>query len=167
MAGKLGTLFLLLSSHRCQTLHLITLEDIAFSEGRLIIITPHLLKTSKPGQHQTHFSFDNYKPDKHLCIVSTVKEYLQRTKGLRNTNKLLISTIKPHGAASKQTICRWIKIIMHKAGVHQSFKPHSTRAAASLMAKMCGVPLQIIVKSAVWSNAKTFAYNYHKPLSNT
>ena len=166
LAGKLSMLFLLLSAQRCQTLHLINLEDIKVSDGKLIINTPHLLKTSKPGQHQTPFSFISYKPDKQLCIVRTISEYLQRTKGIRNTDKLLVSTIKPHGAASKQTICRWIKLIMHKAGVHQSFKPHSTRAAASSMAKMCGVPLQAIIKSAGWSNAKTFAKYYHKPLSN-
>lgn len=167
LAGKLSMLFLLLSAQRCQTLHLICLEDINISDERLIINTPHLLKTSKPGRHQTPFLFDSFKSDKRLCIVSVISEYLQRTKDLRNTNKLLISTVKPHGAVSKQTICRWIKLIMHRAGVHKSFKPHSTRAAASSIAHMRGVPLQTIIESAGWSNAKTFAKYYDKPVSNT
>lgn len=159
-------LFLLLSVQRCQTPHLICLEDITFSEDTVIINTSHILKTSKPGQHQTPFRFDSYKLNKNLCIVSMLREYLRRTNALRGTNKLMISTIKPHRAASKQTLCRWIKMILLKAGINESFKPHSTRPASSSMAKMCGIPLQIIMKSAWWANAKTFAKYYNKPISN-
>ncbi|XP_060600952.1 uncharacterized protein LOC132754353 [Ruditapes philippinarum] len=154
-------------SNEAQQISLIRGGEQPGDNERLIINTPHLLKTSKPGRQQTPFLFDSFKSDKRLCIVSVISEYLQRTKDLRNTNKLLISTVKPHGAVSKQTICRWIKLIMHRAGVHKSFKPHSTRAAASSIAHMRGVPLQTIIESAGWSNAQTFAKYYDKPVSNT
>ena len=76
----------------------------------------------------------------------------------------MISTIKPHKAASQNTISRWVKLILSKAGIDRSFTTHSTRAAALSMAKLKGVPLQTIMRSAGWSNAKTFAKFYEKPL---
>jgi len=79
----------------------------------------------------------------------------------------MISTIRTHEAVSKQTIGRWIMLIMMKAGIHTSFKPHSTRrAAATSMANLRGVPMQQIVKTAGWANARTFAKYYNKPITN-
>ena len=83
---------------------------------------------------------------------------------LWNGNRLLISTIKLHKPASKSTIGHWIKLDLLKAGISQDFKPQSTQAAATSVAKLKGVPLQMIVKTAGWSNAKTFAKFYDKPI---
>jgi len=94
-----------------------------------------------------------------------VNNYVSRTEKLRTTKKLLISTINPYGAASKQTVSRWIKLSMQKAGVHDCFKPHSTRAASSSMAHQRGLSLETIAKSAGWTGARTFAKYYNKPLS--
>jgi len=110
LGAKLSMLFLLLSGQRCQTLHLICLDDIIFEDNSVIIPTPHLLKTSKPGRHQSPFTFH-----------TSLKEYVNRNKGLRTTDQLIISTIRPHGAVSKQTIGQWMKLIMLKAGIHTSF----------------------------------------------
>jgi len=54
---------------------------------------------------------------------------------------------------------------MQKAGVHDCFKPHSTRAASSSMAHQRGLSLETIAKSAGWTGARTFAKYYNKPLS--
>ena len=98
-----------------------------------------------------------------LCIVTTVKEYMARTKHLRTVTKLFISTVKPHNSVSKQTISRWVKLIMSKAGIPDIFKPHSTRAAPVSQAYYKGVPLKEIIESDGWNNAKTFAkYRYYK-----
>ena len=75
-------------------------------------------------------------------------------------------TIKPHKPASKNTIGHWIKLDLLKAGISQDFKPHSTWAAASSVAKLKGVPLQTLVKTAGWSNAKNFAKFYDKPIAD-
>ena len=145
LSRKLSMLFLLLSGQRCQTLHLVCVNDVTISSTAATIVTPHLLKTSKPGKHQSPFIFKRFSPDKNLCSVRTLEEYLERTQELRTSDKLLISTVKPHGPVSKQTIGRWIKETLRQAGISDRFVPHSTRAAATSKAKMCGVPLQSII----------------------
>ena len=96
LSCKLSMLFLLLSAQRCQTLHLIHLTDIKISDSEVCIAPRHVLKQSKPGHHLDMMRFKAFSDDNKLCIVSVFKEYLTRTKPLRNTEKLLISTVKPH-----------------------------------------------------------------------
>ena len=56
--------------------------------------------------------------------------------------------IKSHTAASQTTISRWFKSVLYKTGIDHCFTTHSTRAAASSMAQLKGVPLQMIIRSA-------------------
>ena len=53
---------------------------------------------------------------------------------------------------------------MNKARLDNMFKPHSIRAACTSKAKKGGVPLQVIVKTAGWANAKVFSKHYDKPV---
>ena len=46
---------------------------------------------------------------------------------------------------------------MNKAGIEMSFTLHSTRSAAESKANLQGIPLQTIMKTAGWSNAREFA----------
>ena len=158
-------LFLLLSAQRCQALHLIELSDIKMTKDSVSIAPHNILKYTKPGKHLDLITFKAYKKDKTLCIVKTISDYLERTKNLRNDEKLLISTIKPHKAATKSTVSRWIKFVMGKAGIDTAFKPHSTRAAATSKAKLSGVPIETIIKTAGWSSTSVFAKFYDKPVT--
>ena len=56
---------------------------------------------------------------------------------------------------------------MLKVGIKKQFGVHSTRAAATSAAMMKGVPLASILKTAGWSNARSFEKFYHKKLSET
>ncbi|KAH0818718.1 hypothetical protein GEV33_004073 [Tenebrio molitor] len=50
----------------------------------------------------------------------------------REEDFLFLTTTKPHSAASKQTISRWVKDTLQMAGVDVAqFKPHSTRHAST------------------------------------
>ncbi|MCG8032219.1 MAG: tyrosine-type recombinase/integrase [Candidatus Thiodiazotropha taylori] len=164
LSCRLCILFLLLSAQRCQTLHLVQIDDILLSDTSLIIHPNHVLKQTRPGSHLEPITFQSYDKDKKLCIVYTMEQYLDRTKHLRQGQNLIISTMRPFKAASKNTIGRWVKLVLSKAGVDRCFTTHSTRSAATSMAKLKGVPLQSIMRSAGWSNAKTFAKFYDKPL---
>lgn len=93
-------------------------------------------------------------------------EYLHRTKALRTDTNLLISTIKPHKAVSQSTFSRWNKLIMLKAGVDKTFAAHSVRSASTSMAEFQRVPQDTVLRTADWSNAKTFATFYDKPIKN-
>ncbi len=82
-------------------------------------------------------------------------------------NRLFISYKKPYGAVSKDTISRWISVVMQQAGVDVAqFKPHSTRAASVSAADKLGVPIAEIIKTAGWSNETTFRKYYNKPLAS-
>ena len=112
LSCRLSVLFLLLSAQRCQTLHLIEVEDIVLSKISLIIQPNHMLKQTRRGSHLDSISFKSYPKDKKLCIVYAMTQYLERTKHLRQGQNLIISTVKPHKAASKNTIGRWVKLIL-------------------------------------------------------
>ena len=165
LSCKLSMLFLLLTAQRCQTLHLIELDDIEFLGNKVVIHPNRLLKQSKPRHHLEDIVLQKYVDNPAICIFLFLQEYIQRTSFLRGSvKKLLISTQKPHKAVSQQTVSRWVKTVMSKAGVNQSFGVHSTRAAASSAAKLAGVPLNTIIKTAGWKNAATFAKFYHKKM---
>ena len=164
LSGKLCMLFLLVSAQRCQTLHSIELNDIKLSKDKVFIAPQHLLKQSKPGKHIDMMEFKAYAKDPKLCIVKTLSEYLDRTKHIRNSEKLLISTMKPFKAVSKSTVSRWVKLVLIKAGIDPTFGPHSTRAASTSKAKLQGIPLETIMKTAGWSSRSVFAKYYEKPL---
>ena len=72
-----------------------------------------LLKTSRPGQHLSVVEFVAYNPDRRLCVVAHLSDYIERTRDLRGEEKqLLLSFRKPHKAASPDTVSRWIKIML-------------------------------------------------------
>ena len=101
-----------------------------------------------------------------LCVLQHLKQYLSLTEGLRGEEtQLLISAVKPHKPVSIDTVSRWAKCMLQRSGVNiKTFTTHSTRAAATSKSYSIGVPLQDILSAASWSNAKTFAQFYNKPI---
>ena len=123
LSDKFAVLFLLLTAQRCQTLRLMTLEDISFEDDTLIIKFYHLLKQTKPGRHLKPLILRGYDKNRNICIVTVFKEYLERTKYLRTGDKLLISTQKPHKQKAKCTLSRWIRNCLQEAGVLGHYAP--------------------------------------------
>ena len=93
-----------------------------------------------------------YPHDRELCPVTVLRKYLAiRDNLVTNVDQLIITHGKPHKAASKDTVARWIKETVMLAGVDTSiFKPHSCRAASSSQASMSGVPLMDILHNAIY-----------------
>lgn len=167
LSCKVTMLLALLTGQRGQTLHLLTVDDVNVEKTHVEIRYSSLLKTSKPGKHLENVKLPLYS-EKELCIVETISEYLERTKLIRQDSKLFISTMKPHKGVSRDTISRWIRDTMKMSGIDVSkFCPHSTRAAATSAAHKAGVPIDIIMKNAGWSNAGTFQRFYNKPIQSS
>lgn len=86
----------------------------------------HLLdqtKTNKPGQKCKPLVFNEYTLDPKLCPLSMLKEYIQKTKPLRNSaKKLLISFMQPHKAVSRDTISRWTKDVLKPSIIDNIFQ---------------------------------------------
>jgi hypothetical protein len=148
---------------RTQTLHTISIRDINFTKGQVIIPITSIIKQTRPGKHMAPLDLKDYPDEPKICVVTHLKEYLERTKLLRTDNRLFISFIKPHKQVSKDTISRWCKEMIHNAGINvKAFTAHSNRSATSSMANLPNVPLCSILKNAGWSNSRTFAHRYNK-----
>lgn len=165
---KLIMLLALILASRGQSLHLLTIEEMKKGFSSYILQYSGLLKQSKPGRNNPVAEIRAYPPDRRLCAVFVLKEYLKRTELLRGNNKcLFISHMKPHGPVAKDTISRWIKTVMKSAGIDISrYKPHSVRSAAVSKAKSNSVPVQDILSTAGWSSERTFAMFYDKPIDS-
>ena len=67
-----------------------------------------------------------------VCVVTTLKEYLVRTKAVRGSDQsqLLISHVKPYKPVSRDTVTRWVRCSSALAGIDiTQYSAHSTKAA--------------------------------------
>lgn len=159
---KITILLALSTAHRLQTLALINIENIKTSATGITVKIPDIIK-------ELMLSF--FKDNLSICTASVILEYLEYTKNLRldNNKMLLISTIKPYGPASPQTLGHWIKSILQKTGVDTNqFSADSTRHAAVSAAYKNGVSIDTIRRTAGWSeNSQTFAKFYNRPIQSS
>ena len=164
---KTVMLMALLSAQRCQTLHLIEVQNICFSSSSMTLTVPAHLKHSRPGFQNPVLHFNSFEEDPSLCIVASTRTYLHKTSKLRSTEstRLFLSFIKPFGPVSRDTIRRWVRTVMTSAGVDtRTFKAHSVRSASTSAAAEAGIPLADILATAGWSSERTFDKFYHRHL---
>ena len=103
-----------------------------------------------------------------LCPVRAVKIYLNKTKSLRKHRKRLFIPTQGDHDLNKSTISRWVKYaIKHAYGSisknpNRLFNPraHELRAISASWAYMNFIPLEEVLKSAVWSSSSLFASHY-------
>lgn len=162
---KCITLLALASSQRVSTLHSLKLQNIRISHDKLVLNFTSLHKQSRPGSHLTGIDLPSF-PNKNLCVVQSMKRYLDLVEPLRTEqlDALFITCTKPYKNASKDTISRWIKTTLHKAGVPPCFTAHSTRAASTSADARKGINLMAIMHKAGWSSVNTFHKFYNKAL---
>lgn len=170
LTKKLATLLALLTAHRVQTLAAIRIDNIKESTEGIVIRIPDRIKTSGKNRLQPTLELPRYQHEQNLCAVATIKEYVKRTKAVRQPgqDRLFITYKKPFHGATSQSLSRWIKIFLQKSGVDTStFSAHSTRHAATSAAHRKGINIELIRKTAGWSkDSEIFAKFYNRPLSN-
>ena len=154
------------SGQRIATLRKLKLDWINQEVNYLTIYNGALTKTSRPGKHQAELKFQVFDGSPNICVVNYLNLYLERTKQLRSPgSNLFISFQKPHKNVSTDTLARWIKLVMKNAGINTTtFKAHSTRSALSAKLKGEGERIDTIMNIVGWSNEKTFAKFYDKPI---
>ena len=104
---KLVILMSLLSAQRGQTIHYLSLEDMVTSETSVTFVVSKPLKQSKPGSKPTVVEFVAYLDNPNICVVTTLKAYLDRTSALRRgAQQLFVSYFKPFKPVSRDTISR-------------------------------------------------------------
>lgn len=86
----------------------------------------------------------------------------------KSEKKLLIITVKLHFAAEKSTISKYVKSVLSKAGIDISmFKAHSVRGASTSKLFQLNVPIDQIMKKAMWSSESTFRCFFNKEVLPT
>lgn len=168
LSHKLAMLIALTLASRSQSLHLLNIKDMRKGFSSYSLYYSGLLKQSKSGRNNPVAELRAFPPDRRLCVVFALKEYLKRTENLRGNNTcLFIGYVKPFGPVSRDTISRWLKTVMCSSGIDVSiYKPHSVRSAAVSAAKSKMVPIDDILKTAGWSSEKTFARFYDKNIED-
>lgn len=161
---RLVMLLALVSGQRGQTLHTLQVNDVKVMKDKCTFVYSSVLKQSKPGKHVQPLVVSSFV-NKKLCIVEHVKEYLKRTQSLREGRELFIAYVKPHKHISRDTISRWIKIVLELSGIDiTKFAAHSTRTAVASAAFSRDVPLESIMNAAGWARKSTFSKFYCKPV---
>ena len=161
---KISALFALLLGQRVQTITCLDIDYMKISHVGLEIVFSKLLKTSRMGRHLPKTILPKW-PDESLCPVSLFEHYLKRTELIRGPEKqLLVTSVKPHRKASRDTVARWIKDAIKESGIDaEYYKAHSTRSASVSKASN-SVPLNVVLQAAGWANAQTFAKHYKRPI---
>ncbi|KAL7307958.1 hypothetical protein TKK_0000049 [Trichogramma kaykai] len=160
----------LCTAHRSQTFALIDINNISNLGTELQIKIPDLIKTSKPGAMQPNLILPFFKERPKLCAASSILKYIEVSKSLReDRSRLFISTRKPYKDIGSQTISRWIKSMLNKAGIDTSrFTGHSTRHVSASTANRNGIDIRTIKLTAGWSEKSTvFARFYNQPVERS
>ena len=161
---KLAVLLLLVTSQRGQTIVNLVVDDLHIAD-LVVFKMKKLLKHNKQGDPLDTLILKPFDRCKRLCVVRTLKTYLNRTECFRSYSGLLLSFVRPHKPISRDTLSRWVLFVMSTAGLDVSkYKSHSTRGASASAAKRLGVPLNLIMKRASWKCATSFAHYYDKQL---
>lgn len=165
LTSKLAMLLALVTAHRKQTLIAIRRSNIHIVENGYEIEIPSRIKTTRPGSYQPLLLLPRFIDKPNLCVASTLEIYLERTSSLLETDNLFITTRRPHKAASKDTLSRWIRSFLSECGINSKYAPHSVRHAATSSAQAKGIELSVIKNLAGWSaTSKVFEIFYNRPI---
>ena len=153
----------LIIAGRIQSLHLLSIQNIRGTYSYILQYSG-LLKQSGSGRNNPVVELKAYPPDRRVCCITDLKEYLKRTESLRKNHcSLFISYVKPYIPVSKSTISRQLKTFMCKSGIDiNKYSVHSIHATSASKTKLLCVPIDNILKSVGWSSARTFAKFYDK-----
>ena len=162
---KLTMLLALVTAQRGQSLLLLNVDPMIDNRTSVAFPLREHVKQSKPGSKGMVIELKSFSNPR-LCMVTTLREYLIRTKLLKEPRgQLLLSYVKPYKPVSRDTISRWVKAVLQCSGIDVTmFKPHGTRSASTSKAKLNDVPLSDILDKAGWKSESTFAKFYDKQI---
>ena len=114
---KLVMLLSLVKAQRGQSIQMLDVSGMTPTESSCTFILLEHIKTSRPGHTGPCVKFSRFAPDADICPISTLNAYLQQTANVRQDNsQFLLSYVKPFKPVSRDTISRWLKMVL-KAGI--------------------------------------------------
>ncbi len=169
LSQRLAILLSLTTGKRGQNLHLMDLKFLVKQADlrRFDIRVPVKNYSKQSDVSLQKIDIIAYPQNRALCPVYCLDEYIRRTKHIRCSTNLFVTSKKPYNRASRATISRWTKLAMQASGVNtDEYKPHSTRSASVSKAKAMGIPTEVILSRAGWKGDNCFAKYYLKPIEH-
>ena len=165
LTHKLATILALANASRSSEIHALDVKYMTVSHTGVTFTLKKLTKSSRPGKQCSLF-YPSLQQDPLLCPVLTLRNYLSRTAKYRKdqSTNLFLAVVKPYRPVHKSTIARWIKTLIHEAGIDGQFSAHSIRGAATTAAVMQGMSVGDIMKVADWASDTTFKRFYYRPM---
>ena len=167
LTWKLVMLILLSTGQRGQIIKALNVDQMTISPGKVTFLIDNKdLKQGRPGYKADPIVFKAFPADKRICVFQYLTVYLQRTLDIRGAHKqVILTTVKPHLPASRDTVSRWVRLVLQRAGIDcTKFKAGSTRAAAVSKAAKNGAHVDEIMRAAGWTQESTFTKWYKKPV---
>ena len=165
---KVVILFLLSTCSRQQRLLSVKRSNIKWEcDGSVSIRIDEVQKHSTRGKSLEIIKLKPFLEDKGVCVIATLKAYLDRTQEITNAGDALLCSFQPpHKGVGLQTVSRWTKEIMARSGIDVSvYKAHSTRGASASGMASAGMPLNDILRLGAWSHVSTFKQFYLRPVN--
>ena len=165
---KTVTLLTLLSGQRVSTLHQFRLSQMQRTPTIVVFNIQGLLKQSRPTKRDLPITCHAFPHDVALCPVATLGFYLSAREKLVNAalhDELFLCYRNPHGPATRDTLARWVRMVLGSSGVNlDTFSAHSCWSASTSKAAASGVSLERILMAGQWSTSSTFYEYYRKDI---
>ena len=108
---RLAILLPITTGQRNQAWLYMNIVLMMFEADEVTIFIPELLKQSRIGHNLEPMVFLEY-PDKKICVVSHLDQYIKKTKDFWKDQNILISFAKPHKRITTTTISRWCLTVL-------------------------------------------------------
>lgn len=163
LTGKTVILIALTSLLRVSEIASISFPSISFSQSGVRFSLSRPRKSQHSGPLQKLFIPEFV--DSSRCPVKALESYIDRSWVWRqpsSDSSLFLALVAPHSAVTANTISRWVKTLLGRAGIQTSvFSAHFKGAAASAAAKK-GAEIESILKAGNWPRELTFNQFYNR-----
>ena len=157
VSRKLVRLFMLLSGSRVNSISHFKITNMYLAYKECTFVFDDVLKHSRPSFKEKPLVFRAFLQNPKLCPVSTLIQHLDIRLSRSSDTTIVLTMVRSYKGPSSDTIGRWIKNTMQKAGISTGlFSPHSCRSATTSKADTSGTSITTILQSANWSRTSTF-----------
>ena len=162
---KLACLFMILAGTRINTLSHLKITNMFLTDQEVTFTFSDCLKHSRRGFKTAPITYRAFPHNSQLCPVIALRQYMEYRLTISNDPHLFVILVKPHRAASADTLARWVKTCMGESGIDiGKFSAHSCRSSSTSKASFIGVNLKDIMRAAGWSVESTFRRFYEKEI---
>lgn len=150
---------------RSSDLARISSSSVSFSDKQASFVVKQPKESSVREPHRL-VKLTCTKPDA-ACAVCTLLAYYSRTRAWRlkvgDDDHLFVSCDTAFKPVSSQRIAKWLKSVLHDAGVDTTiFKAHSIRSASATLQRQQGASADEIMAKGHWRSRTVFARFYDR-----